>query len=285
MREILETELEGKRRVHVNDTAKFVEKFRLAVRGQAHHFVFVAKFPEADVLRQRGVIHAERMRKSDFAEGLHARAFAERPHGTGKIAETVGGKDGGVLKGRDEIGAGEMRGVMFDAMELRADFFRRSFEGGSEIFVNSGETFHDARAIEREFGHAHRETQFGAEARPGIAGDGDVVHFGKFHAGLVQAILDRAHRKAGRVFHAVQALFFDGGEQAAVGDNRGGGVGVVCVDAQDDHLDYCRGNQARCLRNKLKKYVATWGLTFTWAEPVVDRAVVCARYRTEVAVQ
>ena len=195
--------------------------------------------------------------KSDFAEGLHARAFAERPHGAGKIAEAVGGKDGGVFEGRDEIGAGEMRGVMFDAMKLRADLFGRSFEGGGEIFVNSGEALHHTRAIERELRHAHRETQLGAQARPGIARDGDVVHFGKLYAGLVQAILNRAHGKAGGVFHAVQALFFDGGEQAAVGDDRGRGVGVIRVDAQNDHHEYCGGNLPRCLRNKLEKYAET----------------------------
>ena len=261
VREIFQAQAEGKRRVHVNDAAKFIEEFRLAVGGEAHHFVFVAEFPEAEILRERGVIHAERMRESDFAEVLHARAFAQRPHGAGEIAEAVGGKDGGTFERRDKIGAGEMCGVMFDAMKLRLDFFRRSFEGCGEIFVNSGESFHHARAIEGEFGHAHRETQFGAEARPGIARDGDVVHFGKFYARLIQAILDRAHGQAGRVFHAVQALFFDGGEQVAVGDNRGGGVGVVRVDAQDDHLEYCGGNLARCLRNKLEKYADLWGLT------------------------
>ena len=257
VREIFQAQAEGKRRVHVNDAAKFFEEFRLAVGSEAHHFVFVAKFPEADVLRERGVIHAERMRERDFAERLHARTFAERPHGTGEIAEAVGGKDGAAFKGRDEISAGEMRGVMFDAMESRADFFRRSFEGCGEVFVNSGEAFHHASAIESEFGHAHCETQFGAQARPGIARDGDVIHFGEFHARLIQAILDRAHGEAGRVFHAVEALFFDGGEQASVGDNRGGGVGVVRVDAQYDHHEYCGGNLPRCLTNKLQNRAMT----------------------------
>ena len=43
-----------------------------------------------------------------------------------------------------------------------------------------------------------------------MARDGDVVHFGKFYAGLVQAILDRPQRKTRGIFHAVQPLFFDG---------------------------------------------------------------------------
>ena len=131
--------------------------------------------------------------------------------------------------------------------------------------MNSGEALHHTRAIEREFRHAHRKTQFGANARPWIARDGDVIHFGKLYAGLVQAILDRAHRKAGRIFHTVEALLFYGGEQAAVRDNRGRGVGVVRVDAQDDHHEYCGGNLPRCLRNKLKK---AWGASESGAQPI-----------------
>ena len=173
-----------------------------------------------------------------------------------------------MFEGRDKVGAGEMRGVMFDAMKLRTDLFGRSFKGGGEIFVNSGEALHHTRAIEREFGHAHRETQLGTEARPGIARDGDVVHFGKFYAGLVQAILNRAHGKTRCVFHAVQALLFDGREQAAVRDDRGRGIGVIRVDAQNDHHEYCGGNLPRCLRNKLEKYAADWEVTFTSMEPV-----------------
>src|ERR1700691_1657929 len=112
------------------------------------------------------------MRKSDFAERLYARTFAQRPHRTGEIPEPVRGKHGRTLKRRDEIGAGQMRGVMFDAMKLRADFFRRSFKGCGEILVNSSEASHYPRAIEGEFWHAHGETQFRAQARPGIARDG-----------------------------------------------------------------------------------------------------------------
>ncbi len=79
MREIFEAEAEGERLVGVNDAAKFLEKFGLAVRGEAHHFVFVAEFPEAEILRERGVIHSERMRKSDFAERAHVADLRPSP--------------------------------------------------------------------------------------------------------------------------------------------------------------------------------------------------------------
>ena len=105
----------------MNDAAKFFEKFRLAIGGEAHHFVFVAKFPKAEILRERGVIHAERMGKRDFAERAHARAFADGPHRAGEIAEPVGGEDGGSFERRDEKSAGHMRGVVLDAVELGAN--------------------------------------------------------------------------------------------------------------------------------------------------------------------
>ena len=54
------------------------------------------------------------------------------------------------------------------------------------------------------------------------------------------------------------AFLLHGCEQAAVRNNRCGGVGVVGVDAQDYHPEYCGGNLPRCLRNKLEKYAEVW---------------------------
>ncbi len=48
VREIFEPEAERKRPVRPHDAPKLLEKFRLAVSCQAHHFVFVAEFPEAE---------------------------------------------------------------------------------------------------------------------------------------------------------------------------------------------------------------------------------------------
>ena len=61
------------------------------------------------------------------------------------------------------------------------------------------------------------------------------IHLRKFHAGLLEAVLDGELRQARRVFHAIQALFFHSGEQATVRDDRSGGIGVICVQAQDNH--------------------------------------------------
>ena len=63
MREIIQSQFESIAGIGLDDTTEFFKKFRLAIRSQTHHFVFVAKFPEAHVLRQRGVIHPQRVRK------------------------------------------------------------------------------------------------------------------------------------------------------------------------------------------------------------------------------
>jgi len=124
-----------------------------------------------------------------------------------------------------------MRGVMFDAVKPGANLFRGNIEGARKIFIDSGEAPHNPRAVEGEFRHAHREAQLRWQARPGIARDSDVIHFGKSYAGLVEAILNRARGESGRVFHAVQAFFLDGREKPSVRQNRRGGVGVVRIDA------------------------------------------------------
>ena len=222
--------------VGAHDLAKFLEEFRLAIRGEAHHFVFIAKFPEAEILRQRRVVHAERMRERDFAEHLHARAFADRPHGARKIAEAVGGEHGGAFERRNEIRAGEVRGVVLDPMELRADTFGRHFKRRCQILADSREASHHARAFECKSRHAHRETQFRSQPRLGIARNRDVIDFGEFRAGLVEAILNRARRQARGVLHAIQPLFFDRREELAVDDDRRRSIRVIGVDAENDHF-------------------------------------------------
>src|SRR5271165_6500145 len=120
--EIVKAQAEADAAVGVNNFSEFVEVSRLAVRGEAHHFVFVAEFPEAEVLRNRGVIHAERMRKGNGPIDMHAIAAAGTPHGAGEISKAVSGKQRGFIEWRYEECAGEMRLVMLDAVILGLNF-------------------------------------------------------------------------------------------------------------------------------------------------------------------
>ena len=118
--EIFQAQAKAERAVGENDAAELVEIGGLAVSGQAHDFEFVAKLPEAEVLRDGRVVHAEGMREGDRALDIHVRACAGAPHGAGKIAEAVGGEQRGLIERRNVESAGEVRAMMLDAMELRA---------------------------------------------------------------------------------------------------------------------------------------------------------------------
>src|SRR5215469_12061019 len=108
MREIFQAQPEAKVstvRTKAHNVAKRFHVFRLAVSGQTHHLVFVGEFQEAEVLRHRAVVQTQRMRKSDGVSNLHAIAPAHSPHRTGKIAETVRGKQGCFFKWRNKEAA------------------------------------------------------------------------------------------------------------------------------------------------------------------------------------
>ena len=59
-----------------------------------------------------------------------------------------------------------------------------------------------------------------------------------FDARAIEAELNRLRRQAGRIFHAVQALFFDGSDQLAVHHNRSGGIRVIRIDPKNDHRNW-----------------------------------------------
>src|SRR5580704_2752940 len=105
--------------VESHNVAKHVERFRLAIRRQAHHLIFVAIFQESEILRDRAVVKTKRMRECDRAVDLHARTGAATPHRAREIAKPIRGQQCRLLKWGDEKGAGEMRLVMLDAMKLR----------------------------------------------------------------------------------------------------------------------------------------------------------------------
>ncbi len=80
MREIFKAEPEGQRPIGAHDAAKFVQISGLAIGGEAHHFVFIAELPEAEILRERGVIHPQRMRESNFAQSVHVADLRQCAH-------------------------------------------------------------------------------------------------------------------------------------------------------------------------------------------------------------
>jgi hypothetical protein len=62
-----------------------------------------------------------------------------------------------------------------------------------------------------------------------------MVDFSDRRTSLIQAKLNRTSRKPCGVFHSIEPLFFDSRDELAIDDNRGGGVRMIGVDAQNDH--------------------------------------------------
>src|SRR5258705_4357302 len=103
----------------MNDVAKFLQEFGLAVSAEPHYLVFVAKFREAEILRHRAVIKSKRMRERNRSVDIHAAAKTRTPHRARKIAQSVGGKQGSLFELRTIEGTRQMRNVVLDAMKLR----------------------------------------------------------------------------------------------------------------------------------------------------------------------
>ena len=53
--------------------------------------------------------------------------------------------------------------------------------------------------------------------------------------GSPEAVFNRMRRETGTVLDAVEALFFDSGDQLAVANNRGRGISVVSINAENVH--------------------------------------------------
>ena len=64
VREIVEIQPKLHAAIGAHDFAKLIEETRSAIGAEAHHFVFIAEFPEAEILSQGGVVQAKRVRES-----------------------------------------------------------------------------------------------------------------------------------------------------------------------------------------------------------------------------
>src|SRR5271154_1533741 len=130
-----------------------------------------------------------------------------------------------------------MRLVVFNAVKFCGKFCRIQVERGGERFRDAREFYKYLGALASERGHAHGVPKFGGQPRVGIARHGDVVNIGRRETGFLQTIADGSGGKSGGVFDAIEAFFFDGGDEAAVADDGGGSVAMIGIDAKNVHLD------------------------------------------------
>src|SRR6187399_2044587 len=105
----------------MNQLTEQVDLSRIAVRRQAHHLEFVAVPWEPQKLGDCKVQLTERMREIDAIEHGQRAAFAARDRRAHEVAEAVDRTDRGLVEGRYEERARQMRGVMLDPVQPPAN--------------------------------------------------------------------------------------------------------------------------------------------------------------------
>src|ERR1700722_281445 len=140
--------------IEADDVAKGFQMLGLAISAEPHHFVFIAEFQEAKILRDSAVKKSKRMRKRHRAVDVHAAALGDTPHGAGKIAQAIGGEQGGGLEGRNKKTTGQVGLVMLDAMKFSCYFLWVSVEGRGKRFWDASKSSENLSALTRERRHA-----------------------------------------------------------------------------------------------------------------------------------
>src|SRR5262249_24481290 len=93
---------------------------RRTVRRESHDLVLVAVMREAEILRERLVEDAERMRKRHAAADIDVAAAPQPPGRGGEIARPVDRNANRFLERRHQERRSHMREVMLDMVELAA---------------------------------------------------------------------------------------------------------------------------------------------------------------------
>ena len=259
MAEEAQVELEGAVVLRLHDLLHEVDEARLAVGGEPHHLVFVAVVREADELRHRLVEHAERMGEVDAAVDRETAALAQAPGGRREVAEAVDRDRHGLVVGRHQEGRGEMAEMVLDGMHGAAELLvrQRLLEVAGDVGA-----FAALAQPAQHVGRADARGQDVAELAPAVgavvAVDGDVLDVAERDAGLGQAVADRFAGKAAPVLDAAEALLLDGGDQGAVLDQAGRGVGVIGVQPEDvGHRS--RSRRSRCM-DRMRSAVTRWAV-------------------------
>lgn len=136
-----------------------------------------------------------------------------------------------------------MREMMFDVVKLGAQVSLWQVEDAGEFIFQIS---HSRGVCEPVLGlakdaQARRRIQnLFVQVRGRIARNADVVHVFEPHAGRFQTISDRLLGKARAVLDAIEAFFFDCGDQSAVFDDCRRSIAVIRVDAENVHRESSR---------------------------------------------
>ncbi len=236
MHKIVKVELKRAVALHAYQLAHQIEVARLTVGREAHDFAFVAILGKAQPLTHGGVEDAERVRKIDLVLHLELIIRAGAPHGRDEIARAIHREDRRVFEGRDKKRGRHMRPVMFDIVIIRLEFAHAQMPGKfvlerADLHRVLQTVAHEVEAGTLAEGEQRRLQQIGFR----VAADADVIEVIGGDAGDAQHIADRLHGEARPVFRAVEAFFFDCGDELAVLNEAGRRAAVIRVDSENIH--------------------------------------------------
>ena len=100
------------------DLSHGVHECRLAIGREPHDLVLVAVMRKAEILRQRLIKDAERMREIHASVDGNGFAPADPPGSAGEIAEAIDRNDDSFVKRRNMKSRGKMREMMLDLVHL-----------------------------------------------------------------------------------------------------------------------------------------------------------------------
>ena len=244
MAEVVEVELEGPVVAQPHDLAHRVEVARLAVGREAHHLVLVAVVREAQVLRERLVEDAERVREVDALRRRRSRVPRPTPHAAlAKSPKPSTETTDGLVERRDVEGRREVREVVLDAVHLAAE--RRARKGALRASRRTPARLRLLRSRSSSSAEVGPLRQRVARAcARGWRCESWLIATWSTSASAMpasrEAVARSPRREARPVLDAAEALLLGRGDEPAVAHQAGRGVAVVGVEAEDVHAGTSR---------------------------------------------
>ena len=173
---------------------------------------------------------AEELDRGRAVGGDRAAAHRER----GPFADSVGGEDGGIARGRTEEGGGGVRSMVLGEEDPVAAHAELGGDDPLDPELAAERVLHRLREGgpgSREAAERQGEDALELEHRLFVEDDG--VELLGLHAGEVEAPLDRGERKGSVVLAPREPLLLHGTDGHAVDEQRRRRVVVVRGDAED----------------------------------------------------
>jgi hypothetical protein len=192
---------------------------RASERGQAHDLVLVAVRAEAEILRDPGVERPQRVGEVAAADDREPIPRSMAEGSADQVADPVGRTQSRVLKRGDVIGAGQVGGVMLDAMYPR-QATGTDLQRAGEVLLQrcvAGDTPRSTKRLTKRRAGREREDRPTRQMRAGVTAHADPVDVRPPYPGNREAPPHRLGGEAGAVLHACEPLLLDGGHQLAIG--------------------------------------------------------------------